>query len=325
MINLNNSGRDIDALAEAFYKQIKIQIEAKIINKKTFLNGYKTDFSNTPFGDYLENKIKDIITLPLNELITKVDVELNQLFSKNYITVKKTKNSPKKKDPFKLAIDEIFFYENHDEWKAYRTAKNIGNNTCPYCNRNYITVLGTDDKKFVRGDFDHFLAKSIYPYFRFSFYNLIPCCVICNRNAKGKGYTSIENNCYPYSEGFENDIMFTYLPKNYNEVIGRGNPEIDFLFLGDIIKTKKAEGNIKLFKLKQQYSIHTQELNDIINKRRIFSSSYLKELQIKYPSLLRNNDEAYYLAFGKELDLATDENRPLSKFTRDIAKDIGLL
>ena len=325
MIKLNSTNRDLKELSEKFYGRIEANIILRISNHKSFLNSFKTDDSKLPFGDFIELEIKDLITLPLDELILKFEKELKQLFLNNYLTVQKTKTAAAYETKFKKAVNNILYYEDHDNWKAYQLALDIACNTCPYCNRTYITTLGSDSRKFVRGDFDHFLAKSIYPFFRFSFYNLIPCCVICNRNAKGKDKTSLVNNIYPYLESFNFKTRFTYFPNSYEEIIGRGNPEIDFLFLGDSDHERKSKGNIELFKLKQQYSIHNDELNDIIHKRRVFSNSYLEELQKDYPELIRSFDDAYLLAFGKEFDLINDEKRPLSKFTRDIVEEFGMI
>lgn len=319
MINLNTKNRDLKTLSEKFYDRVKIKITSTITANKTFLNNFNTNLTNTPLGDFLEDKIEDLIKLPLNLLVTTFKVELHQLFVDNYTRTNKVDSY------FKKIINRVLFYESHDTWQAYQLAIDIGTNTCAYCNRTYITTMGNDGKKFVRGDFDHFLAKSIYPYFRLSFYNLIPCCVICNRNAKKAGNTLLKNNIYPYVEGFESKTIFTYLPKNYEEIIGKGKPEINFLFLGTEEHIKKSKENIKLFRLKEQYAIHIQELNDIINKRRVFSNCYLKELQNNYPQLIKNYDEAYLLAFGKELDLINDEKRPLSKFTRDIVDELGFI
>lgn len=319
MINLNTKNRDLKILSEKFYFRIKNKLTAEIRASKAYLNTFSTSKSNIPLGDFIECKIEDLITLPLHELVLTFEDELEQLIISNY-----TRNNKIDSD-FKKTINKILFYNSHDAWQAYQLAIDIGNSTCPYCNRTYITTMGSDTKKFARGDFDHFLPKSIYPYLRLSFYNLIPCCVICNRNAKKADETSLTNNIYPYIEGFENKTIFTYLPKNYEDIIGRGRPEINFLFTGTDEQIVKSKENIKLFRLREQYIIHTQELNDLVNKRRVFSDSYLNELQNDYPQLIKSYDDAYLLAFGAELDLINDEKRPLSKFTRDIVDELGLI
>jgi hypothetical protein len=319
MISLKSENRDLENLSELFYKRIKDNIELQIQNNKPTLDTFRTDKTKEFLGDFLEREIKDLITLPLDELISKFEEELSQLCKDHYTRVNKIDSLLKK------TLNKVLFYESQNVWKAYQVAIDIDVNTCVYCNRTYIKTIGTDNKKFARGDFDHFLPKSEYPYLRFSFFNLIPCCVICNRNAKGKKPTSCKDNIYPYKEGFKNDTVFTYFPNNYEDIIGKGEACIDFLFLGSDDHIKKSKNNINLFRLKEQYSIHTQELNNIINKRRVFSDSYLCDLQNSYPQLIKNFEDAYLLAFGKEFDLSNDEHKPLSKLTRDIADELGII
>jgi hypothetical protein len=318
MINLNTSSRDLKRISEDFYNRIENSIAKRISDRQSELNNFRTDASRTPLGDYLNSNIKKLIISPLESLNSIFDGELSTLCRNEYTRTQKIDSD------FKNLLNFILFYESQDIWKAYQLAIDIGTNTCPYCNRNYITTLGTDDKKFVRGDFDHFLPKSKFPYLRLSFYNLIPCCITCNRNAKKAEETSLDNNIYPYKEGFNNETLFTYIPQNYNDLIGKGKPKIDFLYLGSPDHIEKSKRNVKLFRLHDQYSIHIQELNDIINKRRVFSNSYLIELKNNYPKLL-TFEEAYLLAFGKEFDLAKHEKRPLSKFTKDITEELGLI
>ena len=41
--------------------------------------------------------------------------------------------------------------------------------------------------------------------------------------------------------------------------------------------------------------------------------------------LIKNEKEAYFIAFGKEFEMINDEKRPLSKFTRDILENLKML
>ncbi len=320
MINLFNSEHRILAdLSQAFFESIKEELVSRIDSEKKALNKHVTS-SGIGLGDYLARNIEKIITTDLQKLVNEVHPELEDLFEKNY------QNGPDKKPlPFKVSIDHIFFFESPEKWKPYNLARQLGVHCCPYCNRTYITTLGEDKAKFSRPDFDHFLPKSVYPYFRLSFFNLIPSCVICNRNAKGRKTTSLKNNIYPYSEGFGDKARFTYYPKTYQDLIGQGRPEVGFLFLGSDEHKQKCENNIALFRLKEQYSVHTYELNHLIKLRLLYSVDYIDELMRKYPDLLKSREEAYKMAFGREFELAQDEKRPLSKFTRDILRDLGML
>lgn len=310
---------ELDKLAKSFYKEIKTELKAKIKDEKNYLNGFQTN-SGKYFGDYLLKNLELLITGRLEKLIRDVQPELEILFNKEYVN-----DINKKPSQFKETINSILFYEKHDKWGAYAYTKKLGVKCCPYCNRTYITTLGSDKKKFVRADIDHFLAKSKYPYFRLSFFNLIPSCVICNRNAKGEKKTKLDSNIYPYKEGFNENTKFVYRPKTYLDAIGKGNPKIIFAHYGNSAQTKKANGNIKLFRLKDQYSIHTDELNHLIQLKEVYTTTYIDDLLNTYKGLISTKEEAYKLAFGKEYDLANDYKSPLSKFTRDILDDLLML
>ena len=82
MINLNTKNRDLKTLSEQFYKRIENKIASAIKVNKSFLNTFVTDKSKTHLGDFLENEIKDLITLPLITLVNTYNDELEQLFIK---------------------------------------------------------------------------------------------------------------------------------------------------------------------------------------------------------------------------------------------------
>ncbi len=311
MINISQN-RDLSTLSKNFYKSIEIELKKRLTSNKLFFNKYSTS-SNILLGDYLENNLETIISDPLEDLLSNVKPELHDLFYREYKVVNK------KPTDFKKKIDHVLFFEEHDNWKAYDFTTNLGINCCPYCNRTYITTLGTDRDKFSRPDIDHFLAKSKYGYLRFSFFNLIPSCIICNRNAKGRQSTTLTDNIYPYSEGFDDKTKFTYLPQK------DGSNKIYFQHFGDRSHKKKSAKNISLFKLEEQYKTHSLEIEHLIELKRIHSSAYIENLMADYPGLIKNEKEAYYIAFGKEFEMINDEKRPLSKFTRDILDNLEML
>lgn len=311
MINVSQN-RNLSTLSKNFFNSIEIELKKRLDSNKLFFNQYYTS-SRIPLGNYLENNLEIIISDPLEDLLTNVKPELHDLFHQEYKVVNK------KPTDFKIKIDHVLFFEEHDTWKAYDFTTNLGINCCPYCNRTYITTLGTDRDKFSRPDIDHFLAKSKYGYLRFSFFNLIPSCVICNRNAKGRKSTNIKENIYPYTEGFDNKTKFTYLPQS------DGTNKIFFQHFGDRTHKKKSSKNISLFKLEEQYKTHSMEIEHLIELKRIHSIAYIEDLMTDYPGLIKNEKEAYFIAFGKEFEMINDEKRPLSKFTRDILENLKML
>lgn len=315
MIDLSKN-RDLKELADKFYLKVEDSLKEKMKEHEIFLNKFNTK-SKHPLGDYLKPNLEGLITLEPQKLIDTFEYELSELIENEYKVT--SKNIP---SDFKRTIDEIFFYESHGKWKAYEFTKLLNINCCPYCNRTYITTLGTDNEKLVRADIDHFLPKKRYPFFRLSFFNLVPSCVICNRNAKRDKETKMDMHIHPYIEGFGENAKFTFKAKTYQDLIGKGKPEISFNYFGDKAKIKRIKENIGLFRLKEQYSIHHYEVNHLLALKEAFSESYIDDLIKRYPKLHLTKEQAYYYLFGLNLSEELDENQPLSKFKRDIIESL---
>lgn len=320
MIDLTlNKKRDLKNLSINYYEILQSSIKLKLNEHSSFLNNYQTK-SNFKLAVYLRAHLSEIITLDLVTILGKHKNELEDIFKKEYVNAK-----PKVFSEFKKKINAVFNYESLSSGSGYSFTSALGINTCPYCNRNYITTIGNDKTKFVRADIDHFLPKSKYPYLRLSFFNLIPCCVICNRNAKGKKPTSLIKNIHPYVEGFGDDAKFIYQPKTYKDLIGKGNPAIDFTYGNDKSKNKRIKDNIEIFRLKEQYSIHSMELNYLLRLKEAFTETYIQDLINRYPKLKLTKEDAYYYAFGLSYSHLDDEKQPLSKFKRDILQHIDMI
>ena len=112
----------------------------------------------------------------------------------------------------KLLREEIFEKEygnwgGRKKYGAYVFVKELGLNSCPYCNRNYTFVVDSENGK-LRPEIDHFYPKSIYPFLAMSFFNLIPSCSICNHTKSDMIKENLEN---PY-EIKADSYKFTYRP-----------------------------------------------------------------------------------------------------------------
>lgn len=87
---------------------------------------------------------------------------------------------------------------------------------CPYCNIQEIQFIKREvNRKSQRVieyqalfDLDHFLLKSKYPYFSLSFFNLIPCCAVCNSRIRGSKDFFIGKNYHPYNDNFDEICRF---------------------------------------------------------------------------------------------------------------------
>jgi len=225
---------------------------------------------------------------------------------------------------------KVFYYNNYNKWKAYELANKISTNVCPYCNRNYTIVLGSDASKGTRFEFDHFFDKATYPYLALSFYNLIPSCHICNSTLKGTDKFNIEDNIHPYLEGFSDNIVFSLAPRNINFINGKSSSyRIKFkkhrLNQFSNKKIGAAFNNIKTFKLAQLYNMHKDYVNEIIQKSVIYNDDYIKDLFLKYGgTLFSSEDEVRRMVLGNYIQESDFSKRPLSKLTRDIARELKI-
>lgn len=220
-------------------------------------------------------------------------------------------------------LNEVFInlYENWDDiftdYTRYDFTTKHELATCPYCNRNYIFIVNKKKGK-LRPEIDHFYPKSIYPFLAMSFYNLIPCCQTCNRTKKDRDAFN-ERLVSPYDIDY-NKYKFNYLPQNvsFYQVKKRkfGNYNFDIELKGNLDK------NDSYFKLTDLYRQHKDIVEELLIKKTTYPKSYIKQLQNDFSF---SKDEVYrYLIcnYLKNIDL---KKRPLSKFTRDISEELGLI
>ncbi|MCT4664936.1 MAG: hypothetical protein N4A45_06850 [Flavobacteriales bacterium] len=263
------------------------------------------------YNQYKENlKIKknDELSSELisnRETYKKLHQILNEVFNYNSFVMKKGQNS----------------------YDGYQLAKNLGVQTCVYCNRLYTKTVIKDfilkkKNKITRPEFDHWFPKSKYPLLALSFYNLIPSCHICNSNLKGDDDMSLDDYLHPYldKESFDK-IKFSYVYKNS---IGERTFEIQPNILDN--ENKKIIKTIESFKLKEVYEAHLDELNDLVALRDKYSDRYLDNLQ----SILTNSsnvskNEIYRMAFGVYSEEGDFHRRPLSKMKKDILTELGVI
>jgi len=198
---------------------------------------------------------------------------------------------------------------------SYKIAKLIGVNTCVYCNRQYIFTVSDEEEKITRPEFDHYLPKSEYPFFALSLYNLIPSCHICNSSCKGSEKLGREMN--PYLTDKKKDYFkFTYhIGKN-------GLPSSVQITNINNEKEKDVKKLLECFKIQEIYNCHTNlELKDLYTFAIEYSNTYLQEVL----NLRLSQEEAYRILFGTELFKEKDNDRPLSKFKRDILEELGVI
>lgn len=265
-------------------------------------------------------KVIDFINDNLENIIRGEPQELNEIIEKL---------SNLEMDGMK----SIFNYEGFRTWQnynAYTLANNLGLNVCPYCNRQYTFTLNSFDGK-TRPEFDHFYSQNKYPYLALSFYNLIPSCHICNSNLKGSEEFSIKENIHPYIEGYENDAKFSIKlePESGIDIFyGLENSfalELKFNNL-NLEKQKRIENNFKVFQLKNLYNMHKDYVKEIIQKSISYDENYLNSLFLQFEgTLFKSIGEVQQMALSNYIQDDDFEKRVLSKLTRDISEELGII
>lgn len=229
-----------------------------------------------------------------------------------------------------ITLYNIEDYNNEYDscWNAYQFVMELGVQTCPYCNRQYVSPIYSSRGK-LRADLDHFLPKYRHPYFSMSIFNLVPSCKFCNSSLKSISNFSYENNINPYEQGFEDILKFTYNIKSYTATVTE--KEFEIKLKEHITDEKerniviKAKNNAETFQIENLYNYHKKEVLNLIKKRIIYTNEYIKTLRKQHKNLFNSDQEILEFLIGNYLDINDLNKKPLSKLTQDICEELGFI
>jgi hypothetical protein len=281
-----------------------------------------------------------IIIVGKPDQLAKVN-HIVELFKKKYpiIAMRLKQKGSKLYKILKKIFDYNKFVRSYlPGWGAYSLCKELGLEVCPYCNRQYITVLYTKKKEAkTRPDLDHFFDKETHPYFALSLYNLVPCCKVCNSSFKHSKKFNLDTYLHPFLEGFGNDLTFSVSfvkdpgPKenwDLNLYYGKA-PGFELALkerLGaDKNLLKRAKKNAEVFKIKEMYNFHKDVIFEVIQKSIIYNDEMVKDIYNRHRNLFNTEDEVLKMIVGNYLSESDLSKRPLSKCMKDISKELGLL
>ncbi len=95
---------------------------------------------------------------------------LSKNFSRKYLSLKKDTFFGKFRIYMENKYKNFFQREYKGEKNGIWLSKQLGVNTCPYCNRHYtFTIEDIDSGENFRPQLDHFYLKSDYPYLAFEY------------------------------------------------------------------------------------------------------------------------------------------------------------
>lgn len=282
----------------------------------------KNETTEKSILNYLKNNLKQIIESK-PDILKKYIEELHSKFPET--------NKPKS-NIFKI-IKYIFVDKGYESKIsttannsiAYKLVENLGIKTCPYCNRNYISFVKNDNKK-TRPQLDHFYPKSIYPFLACSFYNLIPSCSACNHmKSDDDSYKDEEDGklINPYDVKDSNfTFSYTFNDLSILKTIDKKNIKFEDENKIKITLDTKYSKNDEYFQLNEIYRYHKDTVIELILKEINYPKSYIDEL-IK--NGFGTEEEIYRFIFSNYLELDDLHKRPLSKLTKDIIEELGIL
>jgi hypothetical protein len=348
MIKIHHSSDFIETLAERHYKTLLEESPYNVKNKLE--TGLKKLLDKDTKG-FLLILIKQVKTIlkgkpeELEEFVMKYHHLYKAINDTNVVSEERKQEVRVLNDVINEAFNYGRFSRKYSGWGAYALTNSLNIEVCPYCNISYSSTVQSKEGK-TRSKLDHYLIQRDFPYLRVSFYNLIPCCQTCNSDIKGRESFSISTHVHPYIEGYEDSLLFQtgISDKNYSENIensinislipGEGFNERDDCII-------RARKNIKDFLIEKLYNVHKHEAAKFIEKKRNYDD-VLKKFMETYSS-----SKGQKLWTGQEIDQKIMEvlmegiressfsdfcfdkscfhRRPLSKFYRDIAREVGLI
>jgi len=304
----------------------KTEINRLIGQKKIRLASFMDD-ENWSFNreqkkylDFLYKNFEDVVfALPSNIILLK-----NNLKKSPKEWRKKQYGNPKSfKDGLLYALD--YNGLRRDLYPKY--FRELGIKACVYCNAHLTvtTEKKNGDESVFKGKFqvDHYHAKADYPCFSISFFNLYPSCASCN-NAKSENkidfqlYSTLnERNC-DFEFFIEDHLLSDFLTN-------RNADKLEISFKEPGIKTD-GEGQFqRLFDIKGIYNTQKDLAEELILKRQVYTPDYKEQLVENFPDIFNSVAFSNRLIIGNYCDEKDIHRRPMAKFTRDIARQVGLI
>lgn len=265
------------------------------------------------FNDFIKPYLSNIISVMPDKMLT-----FEKKVSNKYIEAGLGTS-----DDFKDNCSKLFKIQGYTNWFTgyainYQLAEWLDQHTCTFCNRQYIfTARKKAGKKGMTCQFDHWFDKAKHPLLALSFYNLIPCCSVCNSSVKSTAPFDTKSHLHPYiDKNISNSFSFSYTLN--------AQSEYEISFADEENLSKKARKTLEDLGTRLVYSKHSHtELKDLIDLRKKYSDNYLEILLEKtFGELHMSDQERYRLVFGIEIDEKDYHKRPMSKFKKDIITEL---
>jgi len=287
---------------------------------------YEENISKLYYDDLAKRKFQNEGNKTLEEIFNEkfkieFDCSLNDLLSGSFEELEAIKNRLGNMSE-RTDVKALFNYET--KFQQPIISKFFENyievHTCYFCNIEFINIFMTKDENIKNGfTLDHYIDKGKFPYLALSLYNLIPSCYTCN--SKVKRIHEVET-LSPSSSSFDFDKKVKFKTFMQNKDLQIENEE-DFKLLLKEDFSNIYNQYIDVFELNGRYEYHKYKVIEMINKRKQYPDSRIKELA---NFIQKTEEDVKKDLFGEYLFEDNDlHKRPLSKLTKDIAKELGLI
>lgn len=232
---------------------------------------------------------------------------------------------------FSAAVLDALDYEGMRSVFFPMYFQDIGIKACVYCN-SQLTVsidslvqLKTKVRKDIKAKFqvDHYWPKSKYPCFSISLFNLYPSCASCNNSKSNNAvnFTLYQNKIDLKPSGFSFKLVEA---SRLKYLYGGGTAEdLEFTF------TEPTAAGFETFEttfdVKGIYNTQKDVIAELLEKAKMYSPAYKKQLIKLFPNLFSDANLANRLIVGNYVDGTEVHKRPMSKFMQEIAEQIGLI
>ncbi|MFP9117697.1 hypothetical protein ACLI08_07910 [Flavobacterium sp. RNTU_13] len=296
-----------DSLGKIKHKHQRLYIQ-KIIDEydiivkasPTKIKDLIFEFSNLIVGDFLDTKINKKDKLKFHERIVKA-----------------------------MRYDEL----RNSEFHHFVAVTGI--KTCVYCNSQLavVTDFSYYDKKekkrkpkvMAKFELDHYYSKSKYPFLCTSFYNLYPVCGNCNR-AKSDNhidfevYTTDPNNLDVFKFWIDEKTILDYW---LSPTTSRTTLKVHFEALDGNYDFLNSYN--EMFAIQGIYDTQTDLAEELVHKAKVYTDAYQKSLVDNFKGLFRDQSMIKRLIVGNYMESNEIHKRPMSKYSQDLAKQLGLI
>ena len=169
---------------------------------------------------------------------------------------------------------------------------------------------------------DHFYPRDRFPIFSVSLYNIVPVCGTCNHI---KSVNEIAISPHDHSQNFSH-MKISYIPKSGNWIDDANEIKVSFEYDREDLSFKEGmKRNLEVMGIMSSYNTHADYIQELLKKAQIYGIEARNSLLNDFPELFSSDEEMMRIIFGNYIETKDFLNRPLSKLTQNLLKEIGIL